>query len=132
MPSFSPISAERLAECCTELQEIFNEVVKHYDCTILCGYRGEKKQNEAFHEGTSTLRFPMGKHNQKPSLAVDAPPFPVIWENKKRFHVFAGFVLGIATKMGYKLRWGGDWDGDWIFTDQRLHDLPHFEYKRRL
>lgn len=32
-----------------------------------------------------------------------------------------------ASTTGVKIRWGGDWDGDWIHTDQSFHDLPHFE-----
>jgi hypothetical protein len=103
------------------------KVVQHHDCTILEGHRGEDAQNEAHRAGRSTLRWPLSKHNKMPALAVDVAPYPIDWENMDRFRVFGGFVLGVATVMGIRLRWGGDWDRDWDYTDQRFHDLPHFE-----
>ena len=48
-------------------------------------------------------------------------------ENLKRWHLFAGRVLGIAAAFGIQLRWGGDWDRDHRFQDQRFDDYPHFE-----
>jgi len=36
-------------------------------------------------------------------------------------------VFGIAHRRGIKLRWGGDWDRDLDFSDQRFYDLYHFE-----
>lgn len=48
-------------------------------------------------------------------------------ENLKRWHLFAGRVLGIAESLGVRLRWGGDWDTDHRFNDQLFDDLPHFE-----
>ena len=75
----------------------------------------------------STLSYPKSKHNRQPSLAADVIPYPVDWEDSKRFYHFAGFVEGIAAAKGIKIRWGGDWDGDRSFADQNFHDLPHFE-----
>lgn len=127
MFAFSPTSARRLAECHPILQVIFGEVIKHRDCTILCGYRGEAEQNEAFSAGRSKVRFPESKHNQKPSLAVDAWPYPVDWSDRERGVNFAGFVLGIAEGLGYRIRWGGDWDMDGEVKDNAFDDLVHFE-----
>ena len=45
------------------------------------------------------------------------------------FHYFGGFVLGIASQMGLKIRWGGDWDRDTEVKDNRFDDLPHFEIR---
>ena len=45
----------------------------------------------------------------------------------KRFVDFAGYVKGVAEDLGIAIPWGGDWDGDGDFSDQRFHDLPHFE-----
>jgi peptidoglycan L-alanyl-D-glutamate endopeptidase CwlK len=44
-----------------------------------------------------------------------------------RFYVLAGYVLGIAQAQSVALRWGGDWNGNWDYRDQRFHDLGHFE-----
>lgn len=127
MPAFSENSKKRLATCHPELQRLFNEVVIYYDCTVLIGHRGEQAQNLAFTEGMSLQQWPNSKHNSQPSLAADVVPFPVDWNDRRRFYHFAGFVMGVAKGLGISLRWGGDWDGDIDFKDQRLDDLPHFE-----
>ena len=127
MPSFSARSRERLETCDERLVDVFDEVVKHFDCTILEGWRSEEDQNEAFRTGRSKLKYPDGNHNKQPSFAVDVAPYPVDWENLDRFRYFAGFVMGIASQIGTRLRWGGDWDGDTELRDQKFVDLPHFE-----
>jgi len=109
------------------LQDVFLEVIKGYDCSILCGFRNEEDQDEAFHTGRSQKKWPDGRHNKAPSNAVDVAPWPIDWNNKKRFYHFAGYVKGVADKMGIKLRWGGDWDSDNDLDDQSLFDLVHFE-----
>ena len=40
---------------------------------------------------------------------------------------FGGLVTGLAKQKGIPLRWGGDWDGDNNFKDNRFDDLVHFE-----
>jgi len=70
-----------------------------------------------------------GKHGATPSRAVDVVPYPIDWNDTKRFHVMAGLVLGIASEMGIELAWGGDWNRNWVYTDQRFHDLPHYELR---
>lgn len=127
MKEFGKASKERLGTCHSDLQRLFAEVQKRYDCTIVCGYRGEEDQEEAYRTGKSKVRFPNSKHNQSPSLAVDVVPFPIDWKDRTRFYHFAGFVLGVAAGMGIKIRWGGDWDGDFVLNDQKFFDLPHFE-----
>lgn len=131
MPSFSQASKDKLATCDQRLKMIFNEVIRHIDCTIICGHRGQKEQDEAFAKGASKLKWPNGAHNKLPSMAVDAAPYPIDWSNKPkalaRFYFFAGYVKSVADSMNFKIRWGGDWDGDLDFTDQNFDDLPHFE-----
>ena len=121
---------ERLATCDVRLQKVFNEVIKYYDCTVTCGYRGEEDQNKAFDEGRSNAKFPKGKHNNSPSTAVDIYPYPVDFKNFDRLSHFAGFVLGIANSMGIKLRWGRDWHQEFWTKKKdttKLKDYPHFE-----
>ncbi len=127
MPQFGAKSAERLATCHPDLQRLFNEVIKHVDCTVICGHRTEEEQEEAFRTGKSKVRWPNGKHNKKPSEAADVVPFPIDWNDKMRFYHFIGFVRGIAVQMGIKIRSGGDWDSDFDLKDQNFFDLPHFE-----
>ena len=130
MPRFSKKSRGKLETCDEDLQEVFNIAIKHFDCTILEGFRGKSKQNEAYKKGNSKLKFPKGKHNKVPSIAVDAIPYPIDWEDRERMSYFAGFVLGIARMKGIVLRWGGDWDMDFKTKDNRFDDLVHFEIRK--
>jgi hypothetical protein len=36
-------------------------------------------------------------------------------------------ILHNIGLMQYDIRWGGDWDRDNDFSDQKLNDLCHFE-----
>jgi len=125
--SFSAKSKERLETCDDKLQQLFNEVVKGYDCTVLCGHRGREEQEEAVREGKSKVVFPNSKHNKFPSKAADVVPYPIDWNDSKRFMHFAGYVQGVAKMMGIKIRWGGDWNSNLNFKDEKFVDLPHFE-----
>ena len=127
MPAFGKDSQEKLATCDPRLQKVFNEVIKHFDCTVIEGHRGEEAQNKAFAEGKSKLKYPQGKHNKIPSLAADVLPYPIDWNDTNRMRYFAGFVVGIAATMGIKLRWGGDWNQNTELKDNSFNDLPHFE-----
>lgn len=134
MPTFSKTSWGKLMTCHPDLQCLFDKVVLDFDCTVLEGHRNEADQNAAYERGNSTLRFPKGKHNAIPSMAVDVAPFPIDWKNTSRFYWFAGYVLGVADalyrdgKMTHRIRWGGDWDRDYDITDEKgLKDLVHYE-----
>ena len=43
MPKFSKKSKSKLETCDSKLQDLFNEVIMHFDCSILCGHRGEEE-----------------------------------------------------------------------------------------
>ena len=129
MAKFGKTSKKRLETCDERLQSLFNEVVKVFDCSILVGHRGEEDQNKAYKEGNSQVKWPKGKHNKKPSSAVDVAPYPIDWEDRERFSYFAGFVKGVAWRLNIPIRWGGDWDGDTELSDNNFDDLVHFELK---
>jgi len=129
MPRYSKRSKKRLASCDERLQEVFNEVIKHVDCSVLEGHRSKERQNKLYDEGRTKVKYPNGRHNISPSKAVDVTPYPVDWEDRERQTLFAGFVIGIARGMGYRLRWGGDWDMDFKVMDNRFDDFPHFEIR---
>jgi len=119
----------RLNTCDEDLIALFQEVVKYFDCSVLEGHRGEEKQNKYFNEGKSKLKYPEGRHNKKPSNAVDVVPYPVDWEDREQMSYFAGFVKGVAYKMGIPIRWGGDWNNNNDLKDNNFDDLPHFELR---
>lgn len=132
MPEFSDRSMKRLSECDPRLQNVFGEVIRHFDCIVLCGHRPKEEQDAAYKAGKSKLKYPQSKHNKRPSLAVDVAPFdrpskPVDWQDRERMAYFAGFVKGVALRHGVAIRWGGDWDRDTEVKDNRFDDLVHFE-----
>ena len=100
MPKFGNTSKRRLATCDEDLQELFQEVVKFFDCSILEGHRNEETQNKYFDEGKSQVKWPNGKHNSSPSTALDAAPYPI------------------------------DWDDDTDVKETKFKDLVHFELRR--
>lgn len=133
MPKFSQESFSRLSTCHLDLQALFYEVIKSFDCTILVGYRNEEDQEKAFENGHTQLHWPNSKHNTNPSFAVDVAPYPLDWNDAKEFYFFGGYVLGIAQKLKdegkitHSIRWGGDWDSTKHLNKNGLNDLVHFE-----
>ena len=131
MARFGPKSKERLSECNPKLQELFNEVIKHVDCSVLEGIRTKEKQDRMFAEGKSKFKYPGSKHNvaneKDKAIAIDVTPYPVDWEDRERQTLFAGLVIGVAKGMDINIRWGGDWDMDFEVNDNKFDDFPHFE-----
>ena len=129
MPYFGLTSKRHLATCHPDLQRIFNEVIKHFDCKIICGHRSKEAQDAAYN-GTprrTQVQWPDSRHNSNPSEGIDAIPYPVDWDDRERFTLLAGHVLMCAKAMEIKLRWGGDWDRDTEVKDNSFDDLPHYE-----
>lgn len=132
MPVFSERSKQRLQTCHPDLQRVFNEVIKHFDCVVLYGHRGQAEQDAAVKAGNSKTPWPQSKHNSVPSMAADVGPYerpsqPIDWQDRERLTLFAGFVIGAAEILGVKIRWGGDWDQDTQVKDNTFDDLVHFE-----
>ena len=130
MPKFGKKSMSKLETCHEDLQQVFYQVIKHFDCSVLEGHRGEELQNKYFNEGKSKVKFPKGKHNANPSNAVDVVPWPIDWDDTDRMYYFAGFVKGVAAMLDIPLRWGGDWNDNTEVKDTGFKDLPHFELKQ--
>jgi peptidoglycan L-alanyl-D-glutamate endopeptidase CwlK len=133
MPEFSRTSLARLDTCHDDLQLIFAETVRLFDCSILEGHRDEDKQTMVFQKGLSKVEWPDGKHNTTPSMAADVAPYPIDWSDDFRFYFFAGYVSCVALrlkeqgKITHQVRWGGDWGMDGHMNDQTFDDLCHFE-----
>tara|TARA_Y100000004_G_scaffold196891_1_gene268599 strand:+ start:8190 stop:8579 length:390 start_codon:yes stop_codon:yes gene_type:complete len=129
MARFSKRSKKNLSTCHKDLQKVFNEVIKYVDCSVLEGHRSEERQEQLFSEGKTKVHYPKGRHNSKPSRAVDVVPYPIDWNDRERFHLFSGFVIGLARGMGITLRWGGDWNMNFEVDDNKFDDFPHFELR---
>ena len=129
MPQFSKQSEDKLNTCHKDIQRVMREVIKQYDFTVLEGTRTQEQQMKYFAEGKSKLDGvnQKSKHQSNPSMAIDIAPYPIDWNNAKRFYYLAGLVLATAKAIGVQMRWGGDWDADGDFADQTFNDYPHFE-----
>ena len=129
MPKFGKRSLKRLEGVDPRLVEVLTEVVKYFDITIIEGLRSQERQDQLVKEGKSKTKF--GKHVQ--GSAVDISPYPIDWNARDDYHYLGGFVLGIASSMGIKMRWGGDWNASSLYEGQRttkdnnFDDLVHFE-----
>ena len=115
---FSERSKKELATCHYDLQRLAEALILKVDFAVLKGERGEAEQNKAFAEGFSKLRYPLSKHNRKPSLAFDLAPTPIDWKNTQRFIDFGEIVMDTAKELDIKIRWGREF---------KFKDLPHFE-----
>ena len=115
---YGQTSRQRLSTCHVDIQKIFKVAIHYVDISILCGHRPEEEQDIAFRAGTTEVMFPDSKHNSMPSMAVDASPNPIDWNDAKRFAVMTGRLFQIVDDLydqgviTHKLRWGGDWDKD--------------------
>jgi len=138
MPHFSQRSRDRLGTCHPRLIKLFEEVVKHYDCLVIKGYRKPEKQKELVAQGFSKSLD--SRHARKPAQAVDVIPFPLKssdWIDLKRFFEFSGFVKGTCLQMqrdgrldaSFELVSGLDWSGQDNPDDQSLMAGPHFEIR---
>ncbi len=131
MPRFGKRSKERLKGVDSRLIDVLNEVVKYFDITVIEGLRSQERQNKLVVEGKSKTKF--GKHVQ--GKAVDIAPYPIDWNARDDFHYLGGFVLGVASRMGIDVRWGGDWSDSSLSKnarttkDNNFDDLVHFEIK---
>jgi hypothetical protein len=133
MYKFGKNSKQRLETCHPDLQRVLNRAMEMQvmDFTVLEGHRSIERQQLLYKQGNSKIDgvTRKGKHNYSPSLAFDVAPFPIDWQDHRRFLVLAGVIHAAAAEEGVQLRWGGDWDGDWDMTEHSFVDLPHFELK---
>lgn len=144
MPSFASLTDERLMTCHPDIRRVARLAIKNgpdFTIPLYGGARTLVEQGTLVDDGTSQRLDSLHVIGEERELsnAIDLVPWPVVWPDLetqawaefldaiKRFHVLAGYVMGIAETVQVPLIWGGDWNRNWIYTDQRFHDLGHFE-----
>ena len=145
MYSFGKRSQGRLDTCHPDIVKIMNEVIKIYDVSIIEGIRTAEKQKEYFETGRSQLDgvHKKSKHQDDGSglsHAIDIMPykkgtnaFSGKEEDNRRFYFMMGIVYAVSEKLleegkiSHRVRFGLDWDGDHIYSDQNFTDMPHLE-----
>lgn len=131
---FGRKSRDKRESCCTEIQLLCDKAIQIFDFSIIHGRRLKELQNELYHQGFSTKRWPDSKHNnidpEALSDAFDFAPYPINWRQEKNFVFLAGIFKSIANEEDILIRWGGDWDSDNNQYDQTFIDLGHIEIIR--
>lgn len=141
MPQFTDRDLEILRSVDPELVSILHQAIRVAPFMVLEGFRGREAQEKAFAEGKTKLHWPMGKHNQMPSIAVDIAPVyydatkrAIDWGDYIAFGRIMGVVQTIGVQRGTNLRFGLDWDGDFRSAGrdpgENFLDAPHVEIVR--
>lgn len=137
MPKFGTRSKELRQYLCNDLRLLVDEVIKHYDFSIVETFRDKVDQEKAFMFGRSKAHFGQSAHNYHPSFALDVTPYPVplkqvkgviVWDDDspewdKMINVFKAK----ADELGIKITCGIDF--------KSLTDKPHIEiadWKKRV
>ena len=127
---FGISSYRRLNTIHPALKVLCIAILERMDVTIVCGYRGEEEQNDAYKNGNSEVKFPNSKHNHSPSSAVDIAPYikgkGVRWDSREVSRM-QGRIQEIADYLSIPVRWGADWDGDGDIVEHKLKDFVHIE-----
>lgn len=105
------------------------------DFMVLEGVRTPERQRELYAQGrtkpgpkvTWTLTSNHFKQKDGCGHAVDLVPFPVDWNDLKKFDAMSKAMFAAAKELGIKIRWGADWDSDGKPREKGESDSPHFE-----
>ena len=133
MPSFGNRSLLQLETCHRDIQRVLNRAIEHVDFSVIEGHRSRERQQELYNTMVNGQRVTTldgvthkSKHQEWPSVAVDIIPYPSGYKDHQELVELGRFVQGIGVGMGIRLRWGGDWNGNFK-RDQSFWDLPHLE-----
>lgn len=98
------------------------------DFVITEGLRTYARQKELVAKGLSKTM----NSRHLTGHAIDFVPLPVDWNNTNAFIHVADCFLKASEELKIPVRWGGDWNrnGDW--KDEKFRDLPHVELLRQV
>lgn len=128
---FSEASKDKLYEVHPDLITLFEEVIKHFDCTVVSGVRTEDEQQELYAKGRTEpgeiVTYKDGvvrKSKHQLGMAVDVVPYPTMYSDEGVMRKFGWFVIETAERLKKEglidndITWGGSW---------RFSDMAHFE-----
>jgi peptidoglycan L-alanyl-D-glutamate endopeptidase CwlK len=134
---FGKSSREKLMTCDPALRAVATRALElsPIDFTIVWGWRDQSQQNRMVAEKKSKTPWPQSKHNTMAeggpcSRAFDFAPMvggQIPWLDVPLFCVVAGVIFAAAKERNVKLRWGADWNGNWLTSDQTFMDWGHIE-----
>lgn len=106
------------------------------DFSVLEGVRTPARQMELYAQGRSkpgpvVTWVKTSNHfiNTKTGFghAVDLVPYPVDWNDTKKFDEIARAMFDAADYMNTAIRWGADWNRNGKYRERGESDSPHFE-----
>lgn len=123
----SKVSEAKLSSVKPELQKVIRKAFETmpFDVVVLEGIRTKQRQEELYYKKPPATKTLKSKHLI--GDAVDLAPYPIDWNDTKRFNLMAQHVLAASKELGIKVRWGGDWNMDGSSKDEKFYDGPHFE-----
>lgn len=122
MFKLSEKSKSKLQGLHPDLVKVVNRAIEltPIDFTVLEGLRTKERQQELFDKGASkTLN---SRHLT--GHAVDLAPYPIDWNDLKRFNQVADVMKQAAKELNVSIVWGGDW--------KLFNDCPHFELDKKV
>ena len=125
-------SKQRLEGVHPDLVRVVKRAIRSTICdfTVLEGVRSEERQRKLFQAGASKIM----NSRHLTGHAVDLGAYldgGVRWDWPLYYQIAAAMMMA-AVEEGVTIRWGGDWDSDGDYTDEKWRDGPHFELPRKL
>ena len=106
------------------------------DFVVIEGVRTQARQDELWAQGR-TKPGPIVTWTKDASShgigkdgyghAVDICPYPVDWNDLKKFDAIAKAMFDAAAEQGVRLGWGADWNMNGTPRERGESDSPHFE-----
>lgn len=133
----SKISHQRLAGVNPKLVAVVERAIQitTQDFVVLCGVRTLAEQKKLYAQGrtapgkivTWTLKSRHLPAADGLGRAVDLCPYPIDWDDLKKFDKIADAMFAAAKELGTPIRYGADWDMDGVRRERGESDSPHFE-----
>jgi len=101
------------------------------DFVVIEGLRTQARQDELWAQGRTKpgpiVTWTKDASSHGTGRAVDICPYPVDWNDLKKFDAISKAMFAAAEDIGVTLRWGADWDQDGKPRERGESDSPHFE-----
>lgn len=133
-------SLQRLERVHPKLQSVVKLAITKtkQDFLVLEGVRTPERQKELYAQGRTkpgqVVTWTLNSNHFVNKVtgfghAVDLVPYPVDWNDLKKFDEISRAMFEAAKELGVKIRWGADWDMDGKPRERGETDSPHFEIR---
>lgn len=100
------------------------------DFSVLEGFRTHERQEQLYAQGRTApgniVTWTM-KSKHLDGKAVDLVPYPLDWNDMKKFDQISKAMFAAADELGVSIRWGADWNQNGKPREKGETDSPHFE-----